>query len=220
MPVVPEPVYPITHVPDPRRFNHVEQVQQFLKAGIRFFQVRDKEQEDLDLYRQLLQIRKLCDQAGARFVVNDRVDLALACRADGVHLGQTDLPVTVARELMGPQAIIGISTHNWEQFLEALTLPVQYVALGPVFPTSTKDSGDSPLGPELVGRAALRSPLPLVGIGGISLANAAAVWQAGAASVAVISDVVLAADPAEQLSRYLQLRRSLGAARGGAKEEH
>ena len=137
--------------------------------------------------------------------MNDRVDLVLAGGADGVHLGQTDLPVKVARELLGKAALIGLSTHNQDQFLEAQSQDIDYIAIGPIFSTSTKERENPPLGVEAMGRLIADSRYPVVAIGGISLKNAAQVWAAGADSVAVISDIVNAPDPAKRVSQYLAL---------------
>jgi thiamine-phosphate pyrophosphorylase len=147
-------------------------------------------------------------------IVNDRVDLAMMSGADGVHVGQDDLPPADARALLGPDAVIGFSTHTLGQVEGALTQPVSYIAVGPVFGTRTKDTGYEAVGLELVRAAAtvcrehrstwLPPPggrIPIVAIGGITLETAPAVLAAGAASVAVISDL-LAGDPAERVRRY------------------
>jgi thiamine-phosphate pyrophosphorylase len=197
-----DPLYPITSAPD-----HVRLATEYLKAGIRFFQVRDKLLEDARFYQQLLEISKLCSQFGARFVVNDRVDFAMATGAAGVHLGQTDLPVLEARRLLGEQAIIGISTHNREQFLEAQSAPINYVALGPIFETSTKESANKPLGVEFLREVACERRHPLVAIGGICLENAMEIWRAGADSIAVISDITKSGDPARRIEEFLKKRK-------------
>lgn len=199
------PVYPITASSVGTELDHVAQVREFLSSGIRFFQIREKTMDDRRFHSLLLQIRQLCDQASARFVVNDRVDLAIASGADGVHLGQTDLPVKVARQLLGKRAIVGISTHNREQFLKARGLDVDYVAIGPVYETTTKQSPHPPLGPQFIRQIAAIKRHPLVAIGGINLENAASVWKAGADSVAVISDISAARSPAQRISEYLGL---------------
>ena len=200
-------VYPITSCPNRSGLSHVDLVRAFLQGGIRFFQVREKKLSDCQFYPQLIQIKSLCDQWEAKFVVNDRVDLAMAAGADGVHLGQTDLPVAAARRLLGKEAIIGLSTHNRHQLKNAPTQDIDYLAIGPVFSTSTKENADPSLGLELLGCLAQDSRHPIVAVGGVSLSRAQQVWRAGADSVAVISDIVNSSDPARQVSRYLSLSR-------------
>lgn len=140
----------------------------------------------------------------ARIVVNDRADVARLAAASGVHVGQDDLPAAAARAVVGPDAIVGLSTHNLEQIEAALRDPVSYLAIGPVFGTATKETGYAPVGLDLVRRAAaVASPLPLVAIGGIDLERARAVVEAGAASIAVISDLVTG-DPAARVRAYVR----------------
>lgn len=189
--------------------NHPQLARSFLKAGARLLQVRAKHFSDGELFEQLLEIRQLCHQAGARFVVNDRVDLALAVGAGGVHLGQADLPVEVARGLLGTDAIIGLSTHTRDQFEAAQDLEVDYVAVGPVFATSSKRSPYPELGPETVAAWVPRSRHPVVAIGGITLERACLLWRAGASSVAVISDLADSPDPERRLAQYLERAAAL-----------
>lgn len=202
-------VYPITDSRNRNALSHVELAAQFLEGGVRFFQVREKTLPDRALYEQLLQIKDLCRSYGAQFVVNDRLDLALAAGADGLHLGQTDLPVAVVRKWFGPTGVIGISTHTLQQFQEAQSLDVDYVAIGPVFVTSTKESEYSPLGAEVIQKLASRAQHPVVAIGGINLEAAPILWEAGVASVAVISDLVNAGDPAARVRQYLKAAKAL-----------
>ena len=199
------PIYPITaSLPG---LNHTELAKSLLQAGARFFQVREKTLPDSELYTQLLEIERLCELSQARFLVNDRVDLALASKAHGVHLGQTDLPVAAARELLGEDAILGLSTHSRTQFERALQEDVDYLALGPIFTTTSKDSPYPPLGTDLLWQLVTSSPLPVVAIGGITLETTREVWATGAASVAVISDIVHAESPSDRMTEYLELAR-------------
>ncbi len=197
-------VYPITASNNLNGLNHAQLVEQYLKGGIRFLQVREPTLPDSLLYPQLLKIQSLCEPLGAQFLINDRVDLALAARAHGVHLGQDDLPVRVARDLLGKEAIIGLSTHNRQQFLDAQAQDVDYIAMGPIFSTSTKETENPPLGVEALGELIADSRYPVVAIGGISLEKAPQVWTAGADSVAVISDIANAGDPAQRVAQYLK----------------
>ncbi len=197
------PLYPITDRSNRPGWPHRRLAHCYLEAGIRFFQVRDKQLPDRELLHELLMIRESCDRFGARFIVNDRVDLALACRADGVHLGQDDLPPSTARRLLGSEGIVGISTHDAAQFKRALSEPVDYVALGPVFATGSKPDASPVVGPKAFGELATLSRLPVVAIGGISLETAPLLWGRGAAAVAVISDVNRQIDPGQRIREYL-----------------
>lgn len=201
------PVYPITSAKDAAGLGHIGLARLFLDNGIRFFQVREKGASDVRLLQQLREINRLCTDRDAQLIVNDRLDLALASGAAGVHLGQDDLPVEAARRLGGERLILGLSTHSAEEFLRAQSREVDYVAIGPVFASSTKPGGRSPLGPDLVRELVQRKRHPVVAIGGIDLARATRLWDMGVDSVAVIRDIVGAVDPASQLIRYLQASR-------------
>ncbi len=199
------PIYPITA--SRPGLNHIELVNTLLEAGARFFQIREKTLPDSELYEQLLQVERSCQISQARFLVNDRVDLALASKAHGVHLGQTDLPVDAARKLLGEDAILGLSTHSRTQFERALKEDVDYLALGPIFATTSKKSPYPPLGTDVLRQLVTTSPLPVVAIGGITLGTTREVWESGAASVAVISDIVHAEQPSDRMTEYLELAR-------------
>lgn len=203
-----DPLYPITSARAGP--NHVEMAEAFIRSGVHFFQVREKHLADLQLFRQLQKIRTLSCAAAVRFVVNDRIDLALACEADGVHLGQDDLPIAAARRMLGPNRIIGLSTHNFRQFLEAQQMELDYVAVGPIFETSTKQSPWPPLGIRFLEENCCRSRLPVVAIGGITLERVFQVWKAGAASAAVISDLHEGSDPTARIHSYLELAKHVG----------
>lgn len=173
-----------------------------LAGGARLIQVRDKESTAESLVER---VRGLVEAAtdDASIIVNDRADVALVTGADGVHLGQTDLPPASARELLGPEALIGTSTHNLEQARRAQDLPVDYLAVGPVFRTATKSDPDPELGLEGLEAVCRISRLPVVAIGGIGLTDVADVLQAGAASVAVIRDLIGQGDVESRTRRYL-----------------
>jgi thiamine-phosphate pyrophosphorylase len=199
------PVYPITDSLESCGISLVDQVRGFLSAGIKAFQIRQKGMDDRPLFDLLAEIRSLCLAGCAEFLVNDRTDLALASKAAGVHLGQADLPVQAAREILGSSAIIGLSTHTEKQFEQGFDLDVDYLAIGPVFPTATKDVPYSPLGIGRIRQMVARSPHPTVAIGGISLENVSEVWNAGIDSVAVISALSQSRDPAKEIGRFLSL---------------
>ncbi|MBM5801969.1 MAG: thiamine phosphate synthase, partial [Cyanobacteria bacterium K_DeepCast_35m_m2_023] len=139
-------------------------------------------------------LRQLCSRHGALFIVNDRIDLALAVEADGVHLGQGDLPPAVARRLIGPDRLIGRSTHRLSELHDAVGEGCDYVGVGPVHATPTKP-GREPVGLDYVRLAAAECPIPFFAIGGIEASNLTAVQQAGAARVAVVRAITDAADP-------------------------
>lgn len=185
------PLYPIT---DEKLsgLSHAEQVRCLAQGGAKLIQLREKEMSPREFYESARAALNVARAFGVRLIINDRVDLALALKADGfypgVHLGQDDLPPAAARELLGPHAIIGYSTHNIDQATEAAQLPINYLALGPIFPTASKQHPDPIVGPDLLRLVRARVPhLPLVAIGGITRENARAVLNAGADSVAVIA---------------------------------
>jgi len=150
---------------------------------------------------------QLAHRHHARVVINDRADIARLSNADGVHVGQDDLSPVAVRLLLGEGAIVGLSTHTSEQVDRAALEPLSYVAIGPVFGTATKATGYEGVGLEMVQEAARRARgrgLPLVAIGGVTLENARSVLDAGAASVAVISDLVASGDPEARVRAYLE----------------
>jgi thiamine-phosphate pyrophosphorylase len=138
-------------------------------------------------------------------VVNDRADVAWAAEAGGVHLGQEDLQAQAARAVIGAGKLLGVSTHNVEQFEDAAATSADYVAVGPVFSTSTKANPDPVIGIEMLRRIRPLTDKPIVAIGGITLDRAAEVVQAGADSVAIISDILLAPDPGQRARQYIEL---------------
>lgn len=143
---------------------------------------------------------------GAQVIINDRADIARLAHADGVHIGQDDLPVESVRMLIGPQAIVGVSTHTDDQVAAALRTTATYIAAGPIFGTATKDTGYTARGLDFVRRAAAGGR-PVVAIGGITLQRTPDVVAAGASSVAVISDLLEGADPENRVRRYLDVLR-------------
>jgi thiamine-phosphate pyrophosphorylase len=166
---------------------HAEIVAQMLAGGARLIQLRDKEasaRELLDAARECLPLTRA---AGARLIINDRVDVALTADADGVHLGQDDLTVAEAREMLGADKLIGISTHTPDQFLDALTTSADYIAIGPIYATTTKENPSPVVGLDLLRDAKGLADRPLVAIGGINHERAPEVIAAGADSVAVIA---------------------------------
>lgn len=186
----PQHIYPLTD-PILSGLSHLEQVKLLIDGGARFIQLREKHAAPDQFYAEAVESIEFAHKHGVQIVINDRVDIALAVRADGVHLGQEDLPPTEARKLLGDQAVIGFSTHNLEQVRYALTQPIDYVAFGPIFSTLTKENPDPTVG--LVQLAEVRNAIgdfPLVAIGGINAENYRDVLNAGADSVAIVSAIV------------------------------
>lgn len=179
-------VYPLTDT-QLSGLSHAEQVTLFADAGATLVQLREKHASALDFYNQAKIAVEVALLRGVELIINDRVDIALALGL-GVHLGQDDLPPEAARRLLGDEAVIGYSTHSVEQAVAAAKLPIDYLAIGPIFATATKENPSPVVG--LAGLQAVRTAIgniPLVAIGGITLSNVPEVLAAGADSVALIS---------------------------------
>jgi thiamine-phosphate pyrophosphorylase len=174
------------------------------EAGVRLLQYRNKTASA----RQLLDSsRKLADiliPQGVSFFVNDRPDVAFLAGATGVHVGQEDLDVEATRSVIGSGKLVGVSTHNLEQFQRAAASSADYIAVGPIFSTSSKSNPDPVVGLDLVRKARALTQKPIVAIGGITLERAAQVIEAGADSVAVISGILSAPDPTERARQYFK----------------
>lgn len=186
-------------------------VEAALQGGVRLLQYRAKADargadglllDDQARLQQARALRELTARHGALFIVNDRIDLALGVEADGVHLGQGDLPPALARRLLGPERLIGRSTHSLSQLQQAIADGCDYVGVGPVHATPTKP-GREPVGLEYVRQAASASPIPFFAIGGLERANLAAVCAAGATRVAVVRAITEAADPRQAATELL-----------------
>lgn len=204
----PNKLYPIT---DTRLavLSHADQVSQLSAGGARLIQLRAKELAARQFFEEAESALTIARHSGTKIIINDRVDIALALQADGVHLGQSDLSPEAARRLLGPNAIIGFSTHSLEQARLAARLPVSYLAIGPIFATRTKSNPDPTVG--LDGLRSVKDvtgDIPLVAIGGITCENAASVIAAGADAVAVISALSLAGpNISDATTRFLNLFR-------------
>jgi len=178
---------------------------ELISAGVRLIQFRDKHASSRRLYEACTELRELLHDAGCSLIVNDRADVARAASADGVHLGQTDLPVELARRVLATRQWIGTSTHSLEQVAEADGTTADYIAFGPIFPTASKDNPDPVVGLEGLRQARRATEKPLVAIGGINLHNAREVLAAGADSVAVIGGLLDAPDLAERAREFLSI---------------
>jgi thiamine-phosphate pyrophosphorylase len=177
--------------------------QALFQGGASVVQVRNKTANSGELLSQVERILGFAPR-DAWVIVNDRVDIARITGANGVHLGQDDLPPDAARRILGPDAIVGLSTHNTEQVHEAVTLPVNYIAIGPIFRTSTKSDSSPILGIEGLRSLSRMSTIPVVAIGGITRENAPDVFAAGVQSVAVIRDLLDTSDIAECVRSWIQ----------------
>jgi thiamine-phosphate pyrophosphorylase len=186
---------------------HEEQVRRLIEGGATVIQLREKILSPLEFYSEAQAALRLARQRNVQIIINDRVDIALALKADGVHLGQNDLPPAAARQLLGSKAIIGFSTHNPEQARHAMSFPIDYIAVGPIFNTSTKNAEARPLG--IDGLRQIRDAVGrtrLVAIGGIKYENSAQTLAAGADSVAVISAILAVPERiTEQTKKFLNL---------------
>jgi len=182
--------------------NLLEVVQKAIKGGVTVVQLREKDLSAREFYELGIRIKELLPP-DVPLLIDDRLDLALAIGTDGLHLGQRDLPVEIARKLLGPPAIIGLSVENLSQLQAAKQLPVDYLAISPVFSTPTKTDTGPAWGLDGLKAARKLTDLPLVAIGGINASNAAAVIEAGADGIAVVSAICAAPDP-EEAARQLK----------------
>jgi thiamine-phosphate pyrophosphorylase len=182
--------------------NLVEIVEAALKGGLTLVQYRDKNTDDLIRFENAQKLCQLCHDYGALFLINDRVDLALAVNADGIHLGQQDLPIAVARQILGPNRIIGRSTTNPQEMAKAIAEGADYIGVGPVYETPTK-VGKAAAGLGYVNYAAQNSPVPWFAIGGIDQSNLGDVLKAGAKQVAVVREIMQSPDPTKATQSLL-----------------
>lgn len=189
------PIYTITAESMSNGRDNIEVVGKMLQAGIKFIQYREKEKQGFDRYNECLKLRQMTCEAGAVFIIDDFVDLAMAVDADGVHIGQTDLPPQVVRRLIGDDKIIGLSTHGEAQLQKANELGdiIDYIGVGPVFATQTKKTA-TPVGFSYVEYAVRNSKYPFVAIGGIKEHNICDVAAHGAKTFAIVSEIVGADD--------------------------
>jgi thiamine-phosphate pyrophosphorylase len=188
-------VYLVTDTALSRTRSNLEVVKAAVNGGVSVVQLREKRLSAKDFFLRGVEIRELLAEHNVPLIINDRIDLAIALDADGVHLGQSDLPLEIARRILGPDKIIGWSVNNLSQINQRSASLVDYFAISPVFFTSTKKDISTPWGTEGVVKARSATPIPLVGIGGIGLDNVSGVILAGLDCVAVVSAIVSADDP-------------------------
>lgn len=194
---IPEGLYGITDFENSNGRSNIEVVTEMIKGGIKIIQYREKNKTPLEKLEECKSIRKITAEAGVVFLVNDNVDIALLCGADGVHLGQDDIPISEARKLIGDK-IIGISTHSPEQAERAAREGADYIGVGPVFATPKKKHMQ-PVGLEYVEYAAKKIKIPFVAIGGIKISNIEDVLKCGAKSVCLVSEITAAENIPERI---------------------
>jgi thiamine-phosphate pyrophosphorylase len=178
-------------------------------SGVELIQYRSKTASSRQFFEVSRKLSSFLKPRGVRFVVNDRADIALLADAGGVHVGQDDLSVEDAREILGPEKWVGFSTHSLEQVAAADVTSADYIAFGPIFPTATKKNPDPVVGTGLLRKARELTRKPLVAIGGITLERAAEVYRAGADSLAVIRDLISVPNPAVRAREYLEVAAKL-----------
>ena len=178
----------------------ISQVKQALNSGVKILQYREKKLSTLEMYKSAMDIKKLTN-GKAIFIINDRIDICLAVDADGVHLGDDDIPYLYARKLLRKK-IIGLSTHNLEEALFSEKIGADYISIGPIYPTTTKPKHKSPVGTEIIKEISKKIKIPYVAIGGINETNIEVVLSAGAKNVAMISAILTKKDIKKELRKY------------------
>ena len=186
-------LYPVTDQGLSLGRTDLEVLEGLIAGGARIVQLREKHISKKDLYHLAQAFRQRTSKTGMLLIINDHLDIALACGADGVHLGQDDLPPAAAKEL-APELIIGVPTHNLEEALKAQEQGADYVNIGPIFATQTKELSMKPLGPEAIEQIAPRLKIPFTVMGGINQTNIGQVLKAGARKIAVVTAVTKAGD--------------------------
>ena len=191
---VPNPLYALADTLDRPDLSYQAVAGRLCAGGARLLQLRVKQRPSRDFLSDAIAVGRICRGYGATFIVNDRVDVALAAGADGVHLGQDDLPLPAARRLCGPAKIVGVSTHSLAQAQAAQAAGADYVGFGPLFGTTSKATDYTPRGLDRLAEVCDRLTIPVVAIGGITVARAPDALAAGAAAVAMIGELALAPD--------------------------
>lgn len=186
----------------------VERARKILAGGCRLIQLRAKEAPTGRFLDTAHKVKDECSKSGALLIVNDRVDIAMACGADGVHLGQDDLPLPAARQLMGRKKIIGISTHNMDEAIAAEAGGADYIGFGPVFATSTKKDAEAAKGIDALRRICSKVAIPVVAIGGIKADGVRNIIDAGAMAVAMISELAMSGDIEKTTAQIMKVSAS------------
>jgi len=186
----------------------IQDVEDALEAGARMIQYREKELSTRKMYEKGLEIEKLCEKYGAKYIVNDRIDIARATGADGVHIGQDDMLLELTKKLI-PDAIVGVSCSNVKEAVEAVKGGADYLGVGPIYPTSTKEDAGRPIGAKGIRKISENVGLPIVAIGGITLERVKELIKAGADSVSAISATV-GPRTGENVARFVEEIRRWG----------
>lgn len=187
---------------------------QLAEAGVELIQLRDKQSSSSDIFNAARDVAAVLGPTNTRFILNDRPDIAAMIQCGGVHVGQQDLPVEDARKICGPSQWVGVSTHSLEQLRQADRTSADYIAIGPIFRTWTKENPDPVVGLDFIRAARAITRKPLVAIGGITLEKAEDVFRAGADSVAIIRDLTAAKNPAGRAREFLSIAGKSRTTRG------
>ena len=199
----PSPLYTIADTLGRPELSFVDIAEQLCAGGAKVLQLRAKDIPSREFLDTAHKVREICQRSGCLLIINDRADIALAVDADGVHVGQEDLPLAAARKVLGPKKIIGVSTHDPQQAQTAERDGADYIGFGPMYGTTTKATGYTARGLDQLGAIRAVVHLPIVAIGGITAERASATLTAGADAVAMISDLILATDVAAKVRETL-----------------
>ena len=190
------------------RAGNESDVLQAVSCGVEVVQYRNKNAETRQMYEEAVRLREICRDS--LFLINDRVDIALAAEADGVHLGQSDMPCLAARKLLGHEKIIGVTVHNLAEALQAESIGADYLGVSPIFQTATKPDAGKPAGISLIEEIRAQVDIPLIAIGGINHSNASEVVRAGADGLCAISCVVAKENVRDEILKFQEIFSSLG----------
>ncbi len=187
------------------RAGNLSDVLQAVSCGVEVVQYRNKNRETRQMYEEAMRLREICRDSGSIFLINDRVDIALATDADGVHLGQSDMPCPAARKLLGPERIIGVTVHSLAEALQAESMGADYLGVSPIFQTATKPDAGKPAGITLIEEIRAQVEIPLIAIGGINHSNAGEVVRAGADGLCAISCVVAKENVRDEILKFQEI---------------
>jgi len=187
------------------RAGNASDVLQAVSCGVEVVQYRNKNAETRQMYEEAMRLREICRDSGSIFLINDRVDIALATEADGVHLGQSDMPCLAARKLLGQERIIGVTVHSLAEALQAESMGADYLGVSPIFQTATKPDAGKPAGIRLIEELRAQVEIPLIAIGGINHSNAGEVVRAGADGLCAISCVVAKENVRDEILKFQEI---------------
>jgi thiamine-phosphate pyrophosphorylase len=187
------------------RAGNESDVRQAVACGVKVVQYRNKNAETRQMYEEAVRLREICRDSDSIFLINDRVDIALATEADGVHLGQSDMPCLAARKLLGQERIIGVTVHSLAEALQAESMGADYLGVSPIFQTATKLDAGKPAGIRLIEELRSQVEIPLIAIGGINHSNASEVVSAGADGLCAISCVVAKENVRDEIKKFQEI---------------